>query len=248
MTFRPLAFACAICVAVVFVACSGAETTTDETGRPMPSENAAEDAIEQSLIAFNDACINPQSLSQGETFPVTLIEPDTTRPTVAVRQFLTLEDAGLVSSNRVVDDRGLVKNTFTLTKEGEKSLETVYQFRGWRSALCYASPEVTRIDTVFALRQPAQRPLAEVRYAYQLTDVAEWARRDDIQQSYPDIRDVLRDTDTAQSGRETVVLTETGWRALRVIRRTDESNQPQPGQDATETDSNTGASGTMREW
>jgi len=246
MIIRPSALFCAVLLAGFFAACSGAETTTDESGRPMPSENAAEDAIEESLMSFNDACINPQALSQGETFPVTLIEPDTTRPTVAVRQFLTLEDAGLVASNRVVDDRGLVKNTFTLTEDGQKSVQTVYQFRGWRSALCYATPEVTRIDTIFALRQPAQQPLAEVQYAYQLTDLEDWARRDDIQQSYPDVRDVLPTMNQTETARETVVLTGNGWRSLRVIRRTDDANEPVPGQDAppeaTEDASN------MREW
>lgn len=246
MIIRPSALFCAVLLAGFLVACSGAETTTDESGRPMPSENAAEDAIEESLMSFNDACINPQALSQGETFPVTLIEPDTTRPTVAVRQFLTLEDAGLVASNRVVDDRGLVKNTFTLTEDGQKSVQTVYQFRGWRSALCFATPEVTRIDTIFALRQPAQQPLAEVQYAYQLTDLEDWAQRDDIQQNYPDVRDVLPTMNQAETARETVVLTGNGWRSLRVIRRTDDANKPVPGQDAppeaTEDASN------MREW
>ncbi|PEN14247.1 hypothetical protein CRI94_04195 [Longibacter salinarum] len=246
MTIRPLALVCALCLTGLFVACSGAETTTDESGRPMPSESAAEDAITESLIAFNDACINPQALSQGETFPVTLIEPDTTRPTVAVRQFLTLEDAELLSSNRIVDERGLVKNTFTLTDDGQKSLKTVYQFRGWRSAFCYATPEVTEIDTIFALRQRAQQPLAEVQYSYELTDVEDWARRDDIQRNYRDVPDILRETNQTKSGRETVALTDTGWRSLRVIRRTDESNEPTPGQDVTE--KNADGTSNMREW
>lgn len=232
MTLRSLSLFVLALSVTLWTACAGSETVTDETGREMPSENAAEDAIEESLMSFNEACINPQALSQGETFPITLIEPDTTRPTVAVRQFLTLEDAGLVTSNRVVDDRRLVKNTFTLTDDGEESLSTVYQFRGWRSALCYAMPEVVRIDTIYALRQRGPRPLADVTFAYQLVDVAEWARRDDIQQSYPDVQDVLDTVGRTRTEQQTVVLTDTGWRALRVIRRTDGETPPEPGETA----------------
>jgi DNA-binding PadR family transcriptional regulator len=243
MTLRPLSLVLLALSLTLWTACAGSETVTDETGREMPSENAAEDAIEESLMSFNEACISPKALSQGETFPITLIEPDTTRPTVAVRQFLTLEDAGLVTSNRVVDDRRLVKNTFTLTDDGEKSLSTVYQFRGWRSALCYATPEVTRIDTIYALRQRGPRPLADVKFAYQLVDVADWARRDDIQQSYPDIQDVLDTVGQTQTEQQTVVLTDTGWRALRVIRRTDGEAPPEPGETAP---SNSGGTSSDR--
>lgn len=230
MTLRSLPLFVLILSVTLWTACAGSETVTDENGRKMPSENTAEDAIEESLMSFNKACINPQALSQGETFPITLIEADTTRPTVGVRQFLTLEDAGLVTSNRVVNDQRLVKNTFTLTDDGEKSLSTVYQFRGWRSSLCYATPEVTRIDTIYALRQRGPRPLADVRFAYQLVDVTDWARRDDIQRSYPDVQDILETVGQTRTEQQTVVLTDTGWRALRVIRRTDGEEAPAPGE------------------
>lgn len=230
MTLRSLSLFILALSVTLWTACAGSETVTDDTGRKMPSENAAEDAIGESLMSFNEACISPRALSQGDTFPITLIEADTTRPTVALRQFLTLKDAGLVTSNRVVNDQRLVKNTFTLTEDGEESLSTVYQFRGWQSALCYATPEVTRIDTIYALRQPGPRPLADVTFAYQLVDVAEWARRDDIQQSYPDIQDILDTIGQTQTEQQTVVLTDTGWRALRVIRRTDGKTPPKPGE------------------
>jgi len=232
MFSRLLALCVIATTSLLLLACSGAETRTDASGRSLPSENAAEDAIEASLEAFNSACISPQAVSGGETFPVTLIEPDTTRPTVAVRQLLTLEDAGLVTSNRVVDDRQLVKNTFQLTDDGEEAIQTVYQFRGWQSALCYAQPEIVRIDTIYALRQRSPRPLAEVAFAYQLVDVAEWVRRDDVQQSFPDIRDELATVGTTQTDRQTVVLTDDGWRALRVIRRTEGTEAPAPGDPA----------------
>ncbi len=239
MTLRSLSLFVLALSVTLWTACAGAETVTDDTGRKMPSENAAQDAIEESLISFNEACINPQALAQGETFPITLIEADTTQPTVAVRQLLTLEDAGLVTSNRVVSDQRLVKNTFTLTDDGEEFLATVYQFRGWRSALCYATPEVTRIDTIYALRQRGPRPLADVTFAYQLVDVAEWARRDNIQQSYPDIQDILDTARQTQTEQQTVVLTDTGWRALRVIRRTDGETPPEPGETAPSNAGNT---------
>jgi len=245
MTLRSLSFFSLVFLITLWTACSGADTVTDDAGRQMPSENAAEDAIEESLSSFNKACISPQALSQGETFPVTLIEPDTTRPTVAVRQFLTLQEAGLVTSNRVIEDRGLVKNTFTLTKDGQKSESTVYQFRGWRSALCYATPEVVRIDTVYALRQRGPRPLAEVRFAYSLVDVTEWTRLDAIQESFPDIQDVLDQAGQTQSDQQTLVLTDTGWRALRVIRRTGGEEAPEPGQEVPS--ENNGTSG-MNRW
>ena len=230
MTLRPLSLLVLALSVTLWTACAGAETVTDDTGRKMPSENAAEDAVNESLMSFNEACINPQALSQGDTFPITLIEADTTRPTVAVRQLLTLEDAGLVTSNRVVNDQRLVKNTFTLTEDGDESLSTVYQFRGWRSALCYATPEVARIDTIYALRQQGPQPLADVRFAYRLVDVADWARRDDIQRSYPDVQDILATVGQTRTEQQTVVLTDTGWRAVRVIRRTDGETPPKPGE------------------
>jgi len=230
MTFRSFSLFVLALSVTLWTACAGAETVTDDTGRKMPSENAAEDAVNESLMSFNEACINPQALSQGDTFPITLIEADTTRPTVAVRQLLTLEDAGLVTFNRVVNNQRLVKNTFTLTEDGEESLSTVYQFRGWQSALCYATPEVTQIDTIYALRQQGPQPLADVRFAYRLVDVADWARRDDIQRSYPDVQDILATVGQTRTEQQTVVLTDTGWRAVRVIRRTDGEEAPVPGE------------------
>ena len=218
----------AFVIGLLLAACSGSGSTrTDPEGRLIPSEDAARDALNESLQSFNEACLAPQAMEQNDEFPITLIEPDTTRPTVAVRQLFSLESAGLLTHDRTVDDRGLVRTTFRLTERGEEARETVYQFRGWRPAICYAQPRVTRIDTVIAIKDRTPRPLAEVTFAFRYGEATPWARRQDIQRQFPETRMFTRSTRSTETDRQTLVQTDDGWRALRVIRRT-QQQQPAP--------------------
>jgi DNA-binding PadR family transcriptional regulator len=221
--------AAALAIGLLLAACSGSGgTLTDPEGRPIPSDDAARDALNESLRSFNEACLAPQAMEQNDEFPITLIEPDTTRPTVAVRQLFSLESAGLLTHERTVDDRGLVRTTFRLTERGEEARETVYQFRGWRSAICYARPRVTRIDTVIAIKDRTPRPLAEVTFAFRYGEAAPWTRQREVQRQFPETRRFTQGTRSTETDRQTLVQTDDGWRALRVIRRT-RQQEPTPG-------------------
>lgn len=222
----------ALVVGLLLAACSGAGSTrTDPEGRPIPSDDAARDALNESLRSFNEACLAPQAMEQNDEFPITLIEPDTTRPTVAVRQLFSLESAGLLMHERTVDNRGLVRTTFRLTERGEKARETVYQFRGWRSAICYAQPRVTRIDTVIAIKDRTPRPLAEVTFAFRYGEAAPWARGQELQRQFPETRMFTQGSRSTETDRQTLVQTDDGWRALRVIRRKQGQQQTLPESD-----------------
>lgn len=207
--------------AVLVAACGGGPHLSPD-GLPLPSDNAAEDALNEALRAYNEACIVPEALGQTDNFPVTLIVSDTTDPSFRFQQLAALETAGLLLSARDTTARRLVRQEFRLTEDGHDAVQTVFSFRGERTALCFAKPEVTRIDTLRAIKTRSPRPVTEVDFAYRYEDVAEWTRHDVVQRAFPNLPSLLREIQGTRTGRQTIQkLGEDRWRDARLIGRTD---------------------------
>jgi DNA-binding PadR family transcriptional regulator len=224
---RRIAWAGALAGAVVLLwACGSVKPTqTTEEGYRIPSPGQARIALNEGLQAFNEACIVPDALGRGEDFPVTIVEPDTLDPPVRYRQLRALEDAGLLTNRRDTTSGGLMRRTFALTEDGQEVNREIFEFRGWQSSLCYATPRVTRVDSIYAVPDRSPRPLAEVIFHHALQEVRPWARRSEVRQLFPSIIPRVREVGTPTQSRRSLIETESGWTDSRLVGR----KPPQPG-------------------
>lgn len=226
----------AVVGATLVAACSGGPRLSPD-GLPLPSENAAEDALNESLRAYNEACLVPDALGQRDNFPVTLIVSDTTDPSFRFQQLQALESIGLVLSRRDTTSRRLVRQQFSLTEDGQDAVQTVFSFRGERTAICFATPEVTRIDTIRALKTRSPRPVAEIDFAYRYDDVAEWTQQEPVRRTFPNLPALLQRLDAPQTGRQTIQqLGDDRWRDVRLVGRTDPNAPETPASEADPAD------------
>ena len=131
-----------------------------------------------------------------------------------------LAQAGLLRSSHVVKDErepfsGTVSHTpvirYELTDEGKQATRTGKGgFFGSRTDLCYAREKV---DSIVKWTEPANLgpvTLTEVTYTYKLADVADWAKRPDVQKAFSGIQPELSGQSTAQR-RADLQLTNKGW-------------------------------------
>lgn len=205
---------------VILSACLGVKgTQTTDEGYRIPSNDQARIALNEGLGAFNDACIVPDALDRGETFPTTVVEPDTLAPPLRFQQLQVLQAEGLLTNQRDTTSGGLVRLTFSLTEEGEEVETLVSGFRGQQTGLCFAKPRVTRIASVSPVPDRNPRPLAEVVFTHSLQDVQPWARNPEIQRLFPSVRSLLQDVNAETRTRRTVVETEDGWKDSRLVGR-----------------------------
>jgi hypothetical protein len=101
---------------------------------------------------------------------------------------------------------------YTLTDAGKKTLDPNRKLEnpdGYASAeLCYATPEVDKIENYTDI-DGAGVKAAEVKYSYDYTNVADWAKKDDVKAAFPEISKTLDNPDkTASIG---LVKTNNGW-------------------------------------
>ncbi len=208
------------CAALLLWSCAGVqETQTTSDGNRIPSDGLAQQALNEGLARFNEACVVPDMLERGETFPVTIVEPDTLQPPVRYQQLLALQQQGLLTNQTDTTSAGLVRRTFALTEKGQQAQSEIFGFRGWRSGICYATPRVTRIDSIAAVPDRSPRPIAEVRFHHALQNVQPWARTPRVQRLFPTIRPILEDAGTPVPARRTLIETEDGWTDSRLVGR-----------------------------
>jgi len=205
---------------LVLSACLGVEgTQTTEEGYRIPSDDQARIALNEGLDAFNDACIVPDALGRGETFPITVVEPDTLAPPLRYQQLEALQDERLLTNRRDTTSGGLIRLTFSLTEEGQEVETLVSGFRGQQTGLCFAKPRVTRIASISPVPDRNPRPLAEVVFTHSLQDVQPWARDPKIQRLFPSVRSLLQEVNDQTRTRRTVVETDEGWKDSRLAGR-----------------------------
>lgn len=132
-------------------------------------------------------------------------------------QMQALAKAGLVESRQVNTPASFMRPAgraleYSLTKKGQAALrkESGREARGRVNDLCFARVVV---DEVVRWNEPNDRgpyTMTEVTYTYKLRDVAGWAKSDDVQQAFPDLRRMLRDAGSVRQ-EHAMRLTSDGW-------------------------------------
>jgi hypothetical protein len=204
------------------VACGGSEVVQDQDD-DLPTQETARSALEQSMNAFNTACLIPERAKQ-QGFPVTVLAPSRRERRTRYRELNALAASGVLVAD-TTSDRNIERLTFRVADEWESALRSLADARrGTQKALCYAEPRVTRIDTIKALRGRTTRKLAEVIFRYRYTEAAAWARHQGVQREFPEVRGFLQARTSEQQMSQTLVATDAGWvdarlRGLQFSRR-----------------------------
>jgi hypothetical protein len=186
---------------ILLVACK-------DTRKPTSTNFTA--AVNQYLDHHGQACtlIGPQ-------FPVDI--PRSQQPTIDAK-LSALQHAGLVSEmDTTAAVHGLMDalrgpspplqvHHYALTTEGEKYIQQVSGAVTPISSFCYGQKTV---DSISHWTTGSQSE-AEVIFTYRILNLASWAQRPEVQQSFPDIQATL----SGASKTEQVVglhLTDKGW-------------------------------------
>jgi len=177
-------------------------------------------ALTQYFDKKGDLCLNikkwPVDISAMD------IRLEKTMPFGSATQMAALESAGLVKGvDTVVGDQFKTKvKRYTLTDAAKPFIreETVDSY-GWNG-----KTKVKEIDIRWgkmSLKKIVkwEGPIklgdyqeADVTYTYNVTDVADWARRPEVQAAFPSIKNTL-DAAGSNQARRAVKLTSQGWEA-----------------------------------
>jgi hypothetical protein len=75
---------------------------------------------------------------------------------------------------------------------------------------CYATPEVKNIEN-YTEGETSGYHVAEIKYSYEYTNVADWTNKSQIKEAFPEIAKALNDTDKTRTIQ--LVKTNKGWSA-----------------------------------
>jgi hypothetical protein len=174
-------------------------------------------AINEYLAKRDDACS-----SLGQTLPVNVTVPEQKDQYGIGPQLAALAGAGLVhSTNRTAVVHGMLDalrgstppqpvKRYELTDQGKQYYRQIPATFGQNGIFCYGQETV---DSIIKWTEPATMEgasLSEVTYIYKIVDLAPWAKRPDVQQAFPDLRQTLNG---ASKVNETtgLQLTNKGW-------------------------------------
>jgi hypothetical protein len=174
-------------------------------------------AINQYLAKRDDACS-----SLGQTLPVNVTIPEQKDQYGIGPQLAALEEAGLVRSiNTTAAVHGMLEalqgsrppqpvRRYELTDQGKQYYRQVPAPFGQNGIFCYGQETV---DSIIKWTEPGTMEgatISEVTYTYKIANLAPWARRPDVQQVFPDLRQTLNG---ASKANEIVglQLTNKGW-------------------------------------
>lgn len=134
------------------------------------------------------------------------------------RQMLALESVGLIKK---VGEAKPWTQTFDLTDAARPYLVD-RKFRVMKigavedvsvPTLCWAQKKLQEVVQWDKPMQMGEFQMAEVLYTFKLESVAEWARRPEVQEAFPVIRQHLKDGDQGKE-RTLVKLTSEGWQVM----------------------------------
>ena len=205
-------------LAPLLVACGGSSGTVveDDASVPLPAVDEARRLLNESMTAFNTACIVPNLLKGGQDFPVTVIAPNRRERFTRYRQLNALHEAGILRPDTSTS-RQLERLTFRLTEKGQATRARIVVGRGEQAALCFAQPRVVSLDTIKALDGRTNRPLAEVVFQYEYSPIDGWAKHPEVEREFSAVRRFERQTaNGVQSTRQTLVQTDDGWVDVRL--------------------------------
>lgn len=181
-----------------------------------PSAANFSKAINQYLASHGHACT-----FFAQTFPIDIPTSELKDQYGTAPQMAALEQVGLVhGSNTTAVLHGMMGalgpsalrsvRRYELTDEGRKYFQVKPGAFGQNGALCYGQKTV---DSIVKWTQPAAMgpyTQSEVTYTYRITDLAPWAQRADVQQSFGDIRATVSGISKADEVAG-LQLTNKGW-------------------------------------
>ncbi len=158
----------------------------------------------------------------AQTFPIDVPASEFKALSGTAPQMAALERAGLVRGN---DTTAVIHGMmgalgasaprpvrqYALTDEGRKYFQMKPGILGQSSALCYGQVQVDSIVKWDAPTTQDGASVTEATYTYKFQQLADWAKRPDVQQVFPAIKSTLD-----QAGTHQVIglhLTNTGWEA-----------------------------------
>lgn len=134
------------------------------------------------------------------------------------RQMMALQSVGLIKK---VGEAKPWSQTFDLT-DAAKPYLVDRKFRIVKigtieeisvPTLCWAQKKLHEVDQWDKPMQLGEFQMTEVLHTFKLENVAEWARRPEVQEAFPVIRQQLKDGDQGK-GRMPVKLTSEGWQVI----------------------------------
>jgi hypothetical protein len=214
------------------LACGGSgETTdivTDDSEGPIPSPQDAQDALNEALQAFNEYCVAPRAQGRENEYPLALFNPDSNASSFRYRQLRALAQVGLLERYVEQDDQqGLPIHRFALTKKGRQARYDIAQARAYVSRFCYATPEVTRIDSIKSVYTSDPDPLANVWFSYTYQDLQPWAESREVQRVFRGLRSRPSRTDTIRT-EQLLIRVDSAWVDRRLTGYERPPSRPSP--------------------
>ncbi len=185
-------------------------------------------AINQHLARHGQECI-----FFAQTFPIDVPVSELKAEAGTAPQMAALERAGLVrGSDMTAAIRGMMGalgpsaphpvRHYELTNEGRKYLQVKPGVLGQSSAFCYGEEQVASIVKWDEPTTQDGTSVTQVTYTYKFQQLADWAKRPDIQQAFPAIKSTMDQVGTNQvielhltnAGWEARIIRESGWPSL----------------------------------
>jgi len=206
-----------LALAVVFLgggllACSGGEETVvvrEEEG-PAPTPTEARTALNEALQAFNDYCLAPAAQGSDTTYPIALVNPGASTSSYRYRQLAALREAGLLDTTVARSSGGLPVHRFALTQTGRGHQYEIAQGQGYRPMFCYATPRVTRLDSIKAVYNAGPNSLVRVWFTYGYEDQSPWVESPALRRSFSGLTP-LPSPDARRSDRKLLVRVDSAW-------------------------------------
>ena len=156
-----------------------------------PSDGHFTKAIDDYLAKHGDVCT-----SIGRSLPIDVPEAEQKDQYGIGPEMATLEQAGLVhSSNAVAITSGTFGSgapravkRYELTVEGKKYFRQTPGIFGPSGRFCYGRKAVDKIVKWTEPMTMGAYSQTEVTYTYKIGNLANWAKRPDVQRVFPDIR------------------------------------------------------------
>ena len=206
-------------LACVLIACGGTDEVVQEEQNPnVPTAQKARAQLNEALRAFNNACVVPHVVRGGRDWPITVLSHGDSDRSQRRRQLQALHSAGVLTSETLTGQRGDEQAVYRLAEGVQESRQEIVTGRGWQSALCFATPQVTRIDTIEALYKRSTRRLAEVTFHYRYSSIASWAQQAGVQRAFPQMSTLVRHAQTEHKTRQTLVKNNGEWVDTRLQR------------------------------
>lgn len=167
------------------------------------------------VIVDEDDVSKPKRSSSHDSEDNDLMRAEALVKAGLLTQTTKREQAMNAASHKPVQSTVFAIHLFNLTKAGkatqkEKHINGVLGVTTQKYTFCYAHPQVDSIVNYSKFDVGGQQ-FVQVKYSYQLADVADWAKQPEIKSAYPDIKALLDNSD--KTAELLLVKTNDGWQS-----------------------------------